>query len=130
MKNRKRKNESQAPSLKKLRKDNDITQDQLGVCWHRLRHVGKLAERLADLDAKSSGMFRLLRNVSEELRHTETRKEIGWGLKEVRNSVERVHRLIDLIDPNHLENIMLEMELQVCLIDRVHQELIWWKQNG
>jgi hypothetical protein len=130
MKNRKRKNGSQAPSLKKLGKHNDVTQDQLDVCWHRLRHVGKLAERMTDLDVKSSGIFRLLRNVSEELRHTETRKVIGCGLKEVRNSVERVHRLIDLIDPNHLENIMLEMELQVCLIHRVHQQLIWWKRYG
>ena len=50
MKNRKEKNGSQAPSLKKLRKHNDITQDQLDVCWHRLRHVRKLAERLADLE--------------------------------------------------------------------------------
>jgi hypothetical protein len=129
MKSRKRKNGLQAPSLKKLRK-NDLTQDQLDVCWHRLRHVGKLADRLADLDNKSSGIFRLLRDVSEELRDTETPKEIGRGLIEVRNSVERVHQLIDLIDPNHLENIMLEIELQVCHIHRVHRQLIWWKQNG
>ena len=50
MKNRKEKNGLQALSSKKLRKHNDITQDQLDVCWHRLRHVRKLAERLADLE--------------------------------------------------------------------------------
>ena len=68
------------------------------------------------LENKCSGIVRLLRNVGGGggNRHTEMLKEIGRGLKEVRNSVERVHRLTDLIDPNHLENIMLEMELQVC----------------
>jgi hypothetical protein len=130
MKNREEKNESQAPSLKKLRKHSEITQDRLDVCWHRLRHVRKLAERLADLDKKSSEMFRLMRDVSGEHRHTETLKEIGRGLKEVRNSVERVHRLTDLIDPNHLENIMLEMELQVCHIHRAHGLLVWWERYG
>jgi hypothetical protein len=130
MKNRKEKNGSQALSLKKLRKHNDITQDQLDVCWHRLRHVRKMVERLADLENESSGIVRLLRNVGGEHRHTETLKEIGRGLKEVRNSVERVHRLTDLIDPNHLENIMLEMELQVCHIHRVHGLLAWWKRYG